>query len=177
METLFEKTIEIVKQLNHRKWIESKTLPVEKRIELAKECLNQVKDHNEYKEIEASLKELQEEFSMGLKGISFKKELLDEEQINQIVNVINEEFKAADKEYNNLKREAESVRTKYLAEMDAILLAMKAIESNYKYVRNNISLPAHSELDFSNINFPLWGLSTVDLLIETNNILKKRNLA
>ena len=129
---MFKQTIKSVVDLQSRYQLEAKTLPLEKKIEIAKECLEKVKDAAEYLEIKETLKDLQNQRELEMKGFSPKKSLLTKSEVKETLLVMNKETNEAEGKYLELQARSKKLEEDYKKEKNAISSEMKQIEALYR---------------------------------------------
>lgn len=156
---MFEKSRKILIQLLDRKEQMEKDLPLAAKIQLAEDCLKEVKDKKEYMEIEQILEGLQKEYKYMKKGFKKTREFMSTEEAEQIVREVNQEINVAVGTYEKLKKEADDLESNFKKQMDTLKSEIKAIEDQYTFAaRINSYLPHGIELELRKIPLKNWGI-------------------
>lgn len=150
---MFQQSIEILKELHVKRELDSKTLSIREKLEIAEECMKKVKSREEYLEIQQTYEELKNLLKLEKKGFLIKEKYLSEEEVGEILYIADGEIKQAEKEYLKLKKRAEDIDAKYKKEMKTLTAAMEEIEKGHtKAKKIDEHLPAGVWLYESKIN-------------------------
>jgi hypothetical protein len=130
MATLFKETPGILERIQSNYQSTESALTTLEKMNLARECMEKVKNKPEYFEIEATLKELEKQYRYERAGVNLAPIVtpFSQEQAEKMAAVLNKETLEAEKKYKQLVQQAKEVTDLYLEKMSVIANEMDEIE-------------------------------------------------
>ncbi|MCC2430680.1 hypothetical protein LKL81_26065 [Bacillus paranthracis] len=176
---MFENSISKLKELKERKRIETPTLSLIDRINIANDCMEKAKDIKEYKEIEAIRNNLKEEYRLSSKNLDFQIKSsfeLKGEELVQTIKVLNQELSKADQRYFELNKSVKESIEEFTTKIIPLIKELSFIEGqNYCVKDMNEFLPTGTEIHKTNIRDVFLRNETEFMLMEIQSLKKRGN--